>query len=93
VGVLSVGKLGGEGDPFEVTAYTWAFMRMRDVAVVAMLFMVPIEVSDSLDPVLERRVFLDDGDSETFAIGTNTPYLGLHSKYLQWGWISALGSH
>jgi len=63
-------------------------MRMRDVAVVAMLFMVPIEVRDSRDPVLERRVFFDDGDSETFAIGTNTPYLGLHSKYLQWTVVS-----
>lgn len=48
----------------------------------AMLLKVPTEVNDSRDPVRERRVFFDDGDSETFAIGTKTPYLGLHSKYL-----------
>lgn len=58
-------------------------MRRRDVFVVAMLFMVPIEVSDSREPVRESLVFLDDGDKETLAIGTNTPYLGLHSKYLE----------
>jgi len=58
-------------------------MRMRDVFVVAMLFMVPIEVRDSREPVRDKRVFFVDGDSETLAIGTNTPYFGLHSKYLK----------
>lgn len=42
-----------------------------------------MEVRDSRDPVRDRRDFLDDGERETFAIGTNTPYLGLHSKYLK----------
>lgn len=58
-------------------------MRMRDVFVVAMLFMVPIEVRDSREPLRVRRVFFVDGDSDTLAMGTKTPYLGLHSKYLQ----------
>lgn len=57
-------------------------MRKRDVFVVAMLFIVPIELRDSREPVLDRRDFFDDGESETLAIGTNTPYFGLHSKYL-----------
>lgn len=48
-----------------------------------MLFIVPMEVRDSRDPVRDRRDFLEDGDSETFAIGTKTPYFGLHSKYLK----------
>lgn len=48
-----------------------------------MLFIVPMDVRDSRDPARERRVFFDDGDNETFAIGTKTPNLGLHSKYLR----------
>lgn len=63
--------------------YTWTFKRKRDVFVVAILFIVPIEVRDSRDPVRDRRDFLDDGERETFAIGTKTPYFGLHSKYLR----------
>lgn len=63
-------------------AYTWAFKRKRDVFVVTMLFIVPIDVRDSRDPARERRVIFADGDRETFAIGTKTPCLGLHSKYL-----------
>lgn len=58
-------------------------MRIRDVFVVAMLFMVPIEVRDSREPARDKRVFFVDGDSDTLAIGTKTPNFGLHSKYLK----------
>lgn len=56
--------------------------RNLDVFVVAMLFIVILDARDSLEPARDMRVFFDNGDSETFAIGTKTPNFGAHSKYL-----------
>lgn len=42
-----------------------------------------MEFIDSVDPALDILAFLDDGDNETFANGTNIPYCGGQSKYLQ----------
>ena len=52
---------------------TWALIRRRDVAVDAILFIVPTDVSDSLDPARDKRVLRDDGDNVTLANGTNIP--------------------
>lgn len=50
---------------------------------VAMLFSVPTDVRDSLDPARDNRLLREDGDKDTLAIGTNTPYFDGHSKYLK----------
>lgn len=49
---------------------------------VATLFMVTLDARDSLEPARDKRVFFDNGDNETFAIGTKIPNFGAHSKYL-----------
>lgn len=41
-----------------------------------------LDTRDSLEPARDRRDFFEDGDKETFAIGTKTPNFGAHSKYL-----------
>lgn len=53
------------------------------MAVETTLSIVPMEFIDSVDPALDILAFLDDGDNETFANGTNIPYCGGQSKYLQ----------
>lgn len=63
--------------------YTCMPARIRDVAVETTLSIVPTEFIDSVDPALDNLVFLDDGDNVTFANGTNIPYCGGQSKYLQ----------
>lgn len=48
----------------------------------ATLFMVTLDARDSFEPARDKRVFFDNGDKETFAIGTKIPNFGIHSKYL-----------
>lgn len=62
---------------------TCALIRKREVAVEAILPIVPTDVRDSFDPDRERRGFRADGDSDTLANGTNMPYCAGHSKYLK----------
>lgn len=55
---------------------TWALIRKRDVFVDVMLPnvpIVPIEVSDSLEPARDIRDLRANGDNDTFAKGTNIP--------------------
>lgn len=52
---------------------TCALIRIRDVAVDAMLPNVPTDVSDSLEPALDKRVLRDNGDNDTLASGTKIP--------------------
>lgn len=62
---------------------TCALIRKRDVFVDVMLPIVPIEVNDSFEPARDRRVLRDNGDNDTFAIGTKIPTFGGQMKYLQ----------
>lgn len=67
---------------YQASSDTCALIRSLEVAVVAIELIVPTEVRDSLEPDRDRRVFREDGESVTLAIGTNIPYLAGHSKYL-----------
>lgn len=59
---------------------TWALARSLDVAVEVTLPIVPTDMRDSFDPVRDKRFNFDDGDSVTFATGTNIPLLSGHEK-------------
>lgn len=65
---------------------TWALIRKRDVFVDVMLPIVPIvpiEVSDSLEPARDIRGLRANGDNDTFAKGTNIPWFDGQLKYLK----------
>lgn len=68
----------------QASSDTCALMRSLEVAVVVIELIVPTDVSDSFEPERDSRAFREEGDSVTFAIGTNIPYLSGQSKYLRY---------
>ena len=56
-----------------VVSGTCALIRKRDVFVDVILPMVPIELSDSLEPARDKRDLRDNGDNDTLAKGTKIP--------------------